>query len=123
MIKSISSENCFKQLNSDPNSYLIDVRTPMEWSNHGMPDEDAIEGVFFKLMLINEDGIENINFVNEFNSLEIPKDSNIYLICRSGARSLHAASIIEAEGYQNLFNVEDGFVMGWLPKGLPSVEY
>ena len=123
MIKSISSENCFKQLNSDPNSYLIDVRTPMEWSNHGMPDEDAIEGVFFKLMLINEDGIENINFVNEFNSLEIPKDSNIYLICRSGSRSLHAASIIEAEGYQNLFNVEDGFVMGWLPKGLPSVKY
>ena len=103
--------------------YLIDVRTPMEWSNHGMPDEDAIDGVFFKLMLINEDGIENINFVNEFNSLEIPKDSNIYLICRSGARSLHAASIIEAEGYQNLFNVEDGFVMGWLPKGLPSVKY
>ena len=88
-----------------------------------MPDEDAIEGVFFKLMLINEDGIENINFVNEFNSLEIPKDSNIYLICRSGARSLHAASIIEAEGYQNLFNVEDGFVMGRLPKGLPSVKY
>ena len=47
MSKRISSEDCYKELNSDPNSYLIDVRTPMEWSNHGMPDEDAIEGVFF----------------------------------------------------------------------------
>ena len=58
-----------------------------------------------------------------FLSLEIPKDSNIYFICKSGMRSNLAANMIENEGYKSLFNVEDGFTLGWKPKGLPSAEY
>ena len=38
-------------------------------------------------------------------------------------RSNLAANMIENEGYKSLFNVEDGFTLGWKPKGLPSSEY
>ena len=122
-IKTISSEECFKKLNEDQNSYLIDVRTPTEWNVDGIPDEDSFEGILFKLAIRNEEGKENINFIEEFNSLEIPKDSNIYFICKSGGRSNLAANMVANEGYKSLFNVEDGFTLGWKPKGLPSAKY
>ena len=72
---------------------------------------------------IYESWLKKINFVEEFKSLDIPKDSNIYFICKSGMRSNLAANMIENEGYKSLFNVEDGFTLGWKPTGLPSVEY
>ena len=122
-IQTISSEDCFKKLNEDQNSYLIDVRSPTEWNVDGIPDEDSFEGILFKLAIRNEEGTENINFIEEFNSLEIPKDSNIYFICKSGGRSNLAAHMVANEGYKSLFNVEDGFTLGWKPKGLPSAEY
>ena len=122
-IKTISSEDCFKKLNEDQNSYLIDVRSPTEWNVDGIPDEDSFGGILLKLAIRNEEGIQNPNFIEEFNSLDIPKESNIYFICKSGARSNLAANMIKIEGYESLFNVEDGFTLGWKPKGLPSVEY
>jgi len=122
-IKTISSEECFKKLNEDQNSYLIDVRTPTEWNVDGIPDEDSFEGILFKLAIRNEEGTQNPNFIEEFKSLEIPKDSNIYFICKSGGRSNLAAKMVANEGFKSLFNVEDGFTLGWKPKGLPSAEY
>ena len=122
-IQTISSEDCFKKLNEDQNSYLIDVRSPTEWDVDGIPDEDSFEGILFKLAIRNEEGTENLNFIEEFNSLEIPKDSSIYFICKSGGRSNLAANMVANEGYKRLFNVEDGFTLGWKPKGLPSSQY
>jgi len=122
-IQTISSEECFKKLNEDQNSYLIDVRTPTEWNVDGIPDEDSFEGILFKLAIRNEEGTQNPNFIEEFKSLEIPKDSNIYFICKSGGRSNLAAKMVANEGFKSLFNVEDGFTLGWKPKGLPSAEY
>ena len=52
--------------------------------------------------------------------LMISKNSEIFFICKSGTRSMHAALILESNGYNNLYNVEDGFVIGWKPGGLPS---
>ena len=78
-VQTISSEDCFKKLNEDQNSYLIDVRSPTEWNVDGIPDEDSFEGILFKLAIRNEEGIQNPNFIEEFNSLEIPKDSNCLL--------------------------------------------
>ena len=48
-VQNISSEDCFKKLNEDQNSYLIDVRSPTEWNVDGIPDEDSFEGILFKL--------------------------------------------------------------------------
>ncbi|MDC3086577.1 rhodanese-like domain-containing protein, partial [Pelagibacteraceae bacterium] len=62
-------------------------------------------------------------WLEDLNRFEIPKDSNIYFICKSGGRSNIAANMVEKEGYKRLYNVEDGFTLGWKPKGLPSVEY
>ena len=80
----------------------------------------ALVRIKLMLPLINEEGDENTNFLDQFNSYGVSKNSKIFFICKSGARSMHAALILESNGYQNLYNVEDGFVIGWKPSGLPS---
>lgn len=48
------------------------------------------------------------------------KQESLYLICRSGRRSLKAALLLEAVGFSSLYNVEGG-VLEWLGHGLPTV--
>ncbi|HEU4379951.1 MAG TPA: rhodanese-like domain-containing protein, partial [Hyphomicrobiaceae bacterium] len=59
------------------------------------------------------------------------KGTEIFFICRSGARSLKAAEAMVAAGYSRCRNVADGFegpldphrhrgqLSGWKAKGLP----
>jgi len=50
---------------------------------------------------------------------EIPKNGDVYLICRSGARSAQAADYLSRQcGHKNLFNIQGG-TMAWLQKGYP----
>ena len=119
-IKNISAESCFSKIKENKDAYLIDLRTPYEWESFGRVDEDSFDARYIELTLINEEGNENANFFDQFKSYGISKDSEIYFICKSGARSMHAALILESNGYQNLCNVEDGYAIGWKPGGLPS---
>ena len=96
------------------------MRTPYEWKTFGRVDDESFDARYIELTLINEEGDENTSFLDQFNSYGILKNSEIYFICKSGARAMHAALILESNGYQNLYNVEDGFVIGWKPGGLPS---
>ena len=42
----------------------------------------------------------------------------LLIICRSGERSRHAANILAKNGFENVYNVEEGF-LGWKREGLP----
>ena len=59
-----------------------------------------------------------------------PKDARIVIGCKSGGRSLQAASILESAGYTNVVDMRGGFhgetdpfgrvgTPGWLAAGLP----
>ncbi|MEG6586247.1 rhodanese-like domain-containing protein [Dendrosporobacter sp. 1207_IL3150] len=43
---------------------------------------------------------------------EIPKDTKIMLICRSGNRSTTAAKVLLSNGYTNIYNVSGG-MLAW----------
>ena len=52
------------------------------------------------------------------------KDLSIFIICRSGKRSLNAAKLMENNGYKNCYNIEDGMEgsyidCGWIRNNLP----
>ena len=50
---------------------------------------------------------------------EIPKNQEIVMVCRSGARSLRATYFLMNAGYENVYNM-DGGILKWASKGFPA---
>jgi rhodanese-related sulfurtransferase len=73
----------------------------------------------------------NLDFVANVKKLVPDVKAPILLLCRSGQRSLSAATALEAAGYERLINILDGFegsldgnkhrnnLGGWRYCGLP----
>ncbi|MBX1886625.1 rhodanese-like domain-containing protein [Campylobacter peloridis] len=72
------------------NYQVIDVRKPSEWEQTGMIKE-AIG-----ISLYNENGSLNENFVEEVKKISSKKP--IAIVCRSGARSSQAATLLDQNG-------------------------
>lgn len=79
-------------------AYLVDVREEDEWSAGHVPGARHIP--------LGALG-------NQYD--EIPRDRDVYVICRSGARSARATEALNASGWQ-AFNVADG-MLGWESAG------
>ncbi|MDH4089943.1 MAG: MBL fold metallo-hydrolase [Cyclobacteriaceae bacterium] len=90
-IESISAQEFAKRFKKG-GLQVVDVRKPSEFQ---------VEHV---------DNAENtpLDFLNSHLS-EIPKEGEVYLYCASGYRSMVAASILKARGWENLIDVSDGF--------------
>jgi rhodanese-related sulfurtransferase len=112
-----------------PDSKLVDVRTQAEWEYVGhIPETVLIEWNTFPT------GRRNPDFLRELQE-HVPKgDSPVMFLCRSGARSHHAAQAATQAGYSNSYNVLEGFegdkdanghrnsVGGWRFAGLPWIQ-
>ena len=101
-IVELSVKDVAMKLNED--SLFIDVREPGEY------EEVHAKGVKnLPLATVNADSVGEEN-----------KDKTIYLICRSGKRSMTAAKKLQEEGFSDLVNVEGG-TLAWVAAGLDSV--
>jgi len=110
---------------------LVDVRTEGEWAHVGIPDTKATENdpLFIQWNLAG--GVPNPDFVEQLRQ-QAPEDTAVELVflCRSGVRSVAAATAATAAGYTS-YNVLEGFegetdrfgertVNGWKNRGLPT---
>jgi rhodanese-related sulfurtransferase len=138
-IANIPVEDTWAQLQTNDRAVLIDVRTAAEWSFVGIPDLSKANK---KLVQVEwqsfPDGERNTRFVDMVQgalaTLGAGQDSPLFLICRSGARSMMAAQTLAAAGYPHCHNVADGFeghldprrhrgqTSGWKARGLPWVQ-
>jgi rhodanese-related sulfurtransferase len=50
---------------------------------------------------------------------DLPRDRELLLMCRTGARSANATKFLQAQGFENVTNVNGGMV-AWHNAGLPS---
>ncbi len=82
--------------------YLLDVREDDEWAAGHAP-----EAVHVRLSQLS------------VRSDEIPRDRDVYVICRSGARSAYAAQALAGAGWTTV-NVADGMT-GWAVAGRPMI--
>ena len=48
----------------------------------------------------------------------IAKAAHIYVLCRSGGRSMRVATALEAQGFKHIYNIEGG-ILAWSAAGLP----
>ena len=122
MIKQITCKEIKDYLKKNPESVLVDVRTQEELDNDGKPDGDKI-GLKTYFLEIRRDAF--LDFVKEFNNLNINKKKEILVICKSGERSQISAELLSKENYKSI-NISDGFMgsqegVGWKKSGLPSL--
>ena len=82
--------------------YLLDVREDDEWAAGHAP-----EAVHIPVGALAE------------RSAEIPQDREVFVICRSGARSAYAAQALAGAGWKTV-NVSDGMT-GWAVAGRPMI--
>ena len=58
--------------------------------------------------------------VFEENFTKIPKDRDVVLVCKSGARSLRAAGFLVNHGYDKVVYMKHGMIR-WVQKGFPTI--
>lgn len=90
-IKSISSD-AYASIKANEEIKTIDVRKKSEYLSEHVIGAENIE----------------LDFINE-NMALFPKTETMYLHCAGGYRSVIAASILKARGFDNMINVEGGF--------------
>ena len=124
MVKQIPSKEIKEYLKKNPKCVLLDVRTKEEWDTIGKPNGEKIGlKTYFLPIQFGNERIFNENFIQEFKNLAIKQDTNILIICRSGARSQVAAELLTKENY-TCVNISDGFEgnqenVGWKKCDLP----
>lgn len=128
----------FQTLSDEPDAILVDVRTKAEWTFIGLPDLSGlgravlpVEWTTFPTMLPNDRFIDQL-----LQAAGGDWPSHCLFICRSGARSMHAAHSVAsaaaaqdravrctnvAEGFEGDLNSDGhrGQLNGWKVHGLP----
>jgi len=114
----LSVQDAWKLLESDQNATLIDVRTNAEWAYVGLPDLSQFgKRVYPISWVLFPDMVPNVNFVNELENCQAPKNAPMIFLCRSGVRSIAAAEAATRAGYENSYNVLEGFEGNTDPSG------
>ncbi|GAA7760175.1 MAG: rhodanese-like domain-containing protein [Burkholderiaceae bacterium] len=125
----LTPQEAYALLRAEPKAVLVDVRTQAELDWVGgvdLPDEQFahIEWMSYP------GGAQNANFVAELKA-RVPADAPVLFLCRSAARSKHAARVATENGYLLAMDVLEGFegnrddhhhrktVEGWCVRGLP----
>jgi len=135
----INPKTAWDILSDDEQAILVDVRTKAELNFVGFPDLSSInksalnvEQQFFPGGTINDDFVEILE--SHLNEINLNKDTPILFLCRSGARSAKAATMMTTNGWNRCFNIAYGFegdpneshhrakTNGWKFEGLPWIQ-
>ena len=98
----LNLEDWKKQKESDAKNICLDVRTAEEYMEGNI--ENSINIDFYKSM-------DFMKFLDKLN-----KDENYFVYCRSGKRSDASCQIMKEFGFNNVFNLQGGF-LAWSENG------
>lgn len=101
MITETDSEVLHGRLAAGEDVLLIDIRTPAEVAQGAIPN-----AVHLPMHLI------------PLRMSELPRDRDLVLYCRSGARSYHACAYLGQQGFDRAINLRGG-IIAWARHGLP----
>jgi rhodanese-related sulfurtransferase len=131
----ITPRQAWELLREHPEAVLVDVRTDAEWCLVGVPDLSGLGREAVYLEWNGADGQRNENFVAELlEQVSARQDRPVVFLCRSGNRSIGAATAATAAGIAPSYNVLDGFeghldaaghrgATGWRAIGLPWKQF
>lgn len=125
----ITPQQAWQMLSDNPDAVLVDVRTDAEWRVVGVPDLSSLGRDVIYLEWNSSDGRLNDNFVAELRERIPPaeRERPVVFLCRSGGRSVAAATVATRAGLAPAYNVLNGFEgnadAGWRATGLPCKRF
>jgi rhodanese-related sulfurtransferase len=102
-VNNIDPQALKSKLDKKEKFILIDCREQAEW------DSGHIEGA--TLLPLSQ-------FQARYSDILKDKQAEIVLQCRSGGRSMQAASFLVSQGYTSIYNLHGG-LMNWMSLQLP----
>ncbi len=131
----LTPKEAWAQLQSDPETVLIDVRSSAEWTFVGVPDLSSIGGRLITQSWQIYPAMEiDGSFIPKLKAEGLKADQPLLFLCRSGVRSVAAATLATALGFRRCYNIVGGFegpvdgekhrntIAGWKHDGLPWVQ-
>ena len=113
-IGTITVDDLAKLVAAEPTTRVVDVRTPEEFA-----EVRAATAVNVPLDSINPVTLASAYAGGPGQGAKAGQDGQpVYLICRSGARSMRAAEFLTAHGCSALVNVTGG-TLAWSAGGFP----
>lgn len=103
-IQNLNPAEAWKLMQHTPEAVLLDVRDPMEFLLVGHP-----VGAINITWKFAPDWRPNTQFVAQVRERVPHSETTVFLICRSGQRSLDAAKALHDAGYSDLINIDEGF--------------
>jgi len=103
VVNEIDSESLSQRLTDAEDVLLVDIRTPAEIAQGMIPDALQLPMHLIPIRVS-----------------EIPKDRDVVIYCRSGARSYQACAYLMQQGYNRVLNLRGG-IIAWARHGLPIV--
>ncbi len=98
-IKEIDSPELKNRLGAGENIALLDIRSETELRQGIIPNAQHLPMHLIPLKM-----------------RDLPKDKDVILYCRSGARSYHACAFLGQQGIDNVINLRGG-ILDWARKG------
>jgi rhodanese-related sulfurtransferase len=129
----LTPQQVWELLATDERALLVDVRTDAEWRYVGVPDTSSlgrrpgfIQWITYPAMQPSPDFLTSL----AAEGLQPGDGRPVVFLCRSGVRSIAAATAATAAGYGPAYNVLHGFegdvgtdghrgAHGWRAAGLP----
>lgn len=128
----ITPEETLKLLQDDEHTTIVDVRTIAEWKLVGMVDISHLPNKILYIEWVDfPDRKFNENFITDLKAAVSARNGSIYFLCRTGVRSAAAAKLATLAGYENCYNIIEGFegatddkgrrgrITGWQGRDLP----
>ena len=98
-IKEIDSSELKRRMDAGENITLLDIRSEAEVVQGSLPDSEHLPMHLIPLKM-----------------QDLPKEGDVVLYCRSGARSYHACAYLVQQGVHNVLNLRGG-IIGWARNG------
>ena len=110
----VTPQDAWGILKNEKNAVLVDVRSAAEWKFIGIPDLASIDKEVATIEWKNYPGaggsmVENTDFIDQIKSICPNPDTKILSLCRSGQRSISTSIVLTNEGFNQCYNVKEGF--------------
>ena len=99
LVKEVDAQELKTRLDAGEDIALIDIRSDAEVAQGVLPDSEHLAMHLIPLRMH-----------------DLPKDKDVVLYCRSGARSYHACNFLGQQGIDNVVNLRGG-IIAWARQG------